>query len=122
MGRKTYESIGRPLPGRLSIVLTRNPTWSSGHDEVRVVALLEDAIAAAGDRRPFVIGGGEIYRLAMPRADRVYLTRVHATVDGDATFPRLDENDWRLVSSEEQPADDKNEHPCTFEVWQRVER
>ena len=122
MGRKTYESIGRPLPGRLSIVLTRNPTWSSGHDEVRVVALLEDAIAAAGDRRPFVIGGGEIYRLAMPRADRVYLTRVHATVDGDATFPHLDEHDWRLVSSEEQPVDDRNEHPCTFEVWQRVER
>lgn len=134
MGRKTYDSIGRPLPGRKSIVLTRDTAWRAIHDEVLVAESLdmaievaiEVAIALAAQNEVqnadevFVIGGGEIYRLALPKADRVYLTRVHTTVEGDATFPTLNATEWRLTSSESHPADDRNEHPCTFEVWERV--
>ena len=130
MGRKTYDSIGRPLPGRKSIVLTRDTAWRAIHDapltkELLVVESLEQAIALAAQTEVenkaevFIIGGGEIYQLALPQADRVYLTRVHATVEGDATFPALDPTEWRLASSEAQPADQRNEHPCTFEVWER---
>jgi dihydrofolate reductase len=134
MGRKTYDSIGRPLPGRKSIVLTRDTAWRAIHDAPLPEGLLvadsldmaiEVAIALAAQTEvqntaeAFVIGGGEIYRLALPQADRVYLTRVHITVEGDATFPALDPTEWRLVSSEDHPADDRNEHPYSFEVWER---
>ncbi|WP_197526516.1 dihydrofolate reductase [Botrimarina colliarenosi] len=125
MGRKTYDSIGRPLPGRVSIVLTRDTAWRAIHDEVLVAESFDQAIAFADQAETentddvFVIGGGEIYRLALLQADRVQLTRVHATVEGDATFPALDPSEWRLVSSEDHPADQRNEHACTFEVWER---
>lgn len=128
MGRKTYESIGRPLPGRVSIVLSRDPTWLPNHDVVLVANTLDEALDRARGAKEvrheqaFVIGGGEIYRLALPLADRVHLTRVHTTVEGDATFPPLDANEWQLVSSEKQQADEKNEYDCTFEVWERVGR
>ncbi len=128
MGRKTYESIGRPLPGRVSIVLTRDAAWAAGNDTVLVATTLDQATRAASQANgvstdeAFVIGGGEIYRLALPHADRVHLTRVHTTVEGDATFPELDKSEWRLISSEKHPADEKNEHDCTFEVWERIER
>jgi dihydrofolate reductase len=131
MGRKTYDSIGRPLPGRKSIVLTRDTAWRAIHDEVLVAESLDMAIEVAialaaqtevqNPDEVFVIGGGEIYRLALPKADRVYLTRVHITVEGDATFPALDPIEWRLASSEDHPADERNEHPCTFEVWERIQ-
>ncbi|QDT70467.1 Dihydrofolate reductase [Planctomycetes bacterium MalM25] len=126
MGRKTYESIGRPLPGRVSVVLTRNAEWTAGHEAVLVATRLNGAIQAASQAEgvstdeAFVIGGGEIYRLALPHADRVHLTRVHTTVEGDATFSELDASEWRLASSEKHPADEKNEHDCTFEVWERI--
>jgi dihydrofolate reductase len=134
MGRKTYDSIGRPLPGRKSIVLTRDTAWRAIHDAPLPEGLLvvdsldmaiEVAIALAAQAEVqnadevFVIGGGEIYRLALPQADRVYLTRVHTTVEGDAAFPALDPTEWRLTSSEDHPADERNKHPCTFEVWER---
>lgn len=126
MGRKTYESIGRPLPGRVSIVLTRDAAWTAGNEAVVVVTSLDRAIEAAlqaegvSTDEAFVIGGGEVYRLALSHADRVHRTRVHTEVEGDATFPNLDESEWRLASSEKHPADEKNEHDCTFEVWERV--
>ncbi len=131
MGRKTYDSIGLPLPGRKSIVLTRDTAWRAIHDEVLVAESLdmavEVAIALAAQaevqkaEEVFVIGGGEIYRLALPHADRVYLTRVHTTVAGDATFPALDLTEWQCVMSEDHPADERNEHHCTFEVWERIQ-
>lgn len=126
MGRKTYESIGRPLPGRASIVLTRNASWKAGHDGVVTTTSLDEAVQSAkaaetvSSTEAFVIGGGEIYRLALPEADRVQLTRVHSRVEGDATFPVLDKRDWQLVESEDHPADERNEHACTFEVWDRI--
>ncbi|MEM9187066.1 MAG: dihydrofolate reductase [Planctomycetota bacterium] len=130
MGRKTYESIGRPLPGRVSIVLTRGPGgWGLGEgaapEAVLCAGTLEEALAlvsttAMARDEAFVTGGGEVYRLALPHADRLHLTRVHTTVDGDATFPEIDPAEWRLVESERRPADEKNEHDHTFEVWDRV--
>lgn len=125
MGRKTYDSIGRPLPGRVSIVLTRDISWRAIHDEVLVAESLEQALGFAEQEKTpnaddvFVIGGGEVYRLALPSADSVCLTRVHAVVEGDAVFPPLDPSQWRLTSSEDLPADERNEHACTFEVWER---
>ncbi|MEQ8849066.1 dihydrofolate reductase [Botrimarina sp.] len=125
MGRKTFESIGRPLPGRVSVVLTRDTRWSVG-EEVRVAHDLPEAIrlasTAEGMQRDavYVIGGEQVYRLAAPAADRVHLTRVHATVEGDARFPPLDPAEWRRVEAEAHPADEENEHAFTFEVWERV--
>lgn len=126
MGRKTHESIGRPLPGRVSIVLTRDAAWRPGHDEVLVARDLPEAIrlasSAEGVSRDevFVIGGGEVYRAALAIADRVHRTRVNATVDGDATFPDLDPAQWRLAEAAAREADEKNEHACSFETWERV--
>ena len=126
MGRKTFESIGRPLPGRLSIVLTHNSDWRTDHEEVKVVSSLEEALELVSQaegfssERAFVIGGGEIYRLALAYADKVFLTRVHTTIEGDATFPALDKNEWRLVGVEKYDADEKNEHAYAFEEWQRA--
>lgn len=124
MGRKTFESIGRPLPGRVSIVLSRGEGGRGKAEGVLTATSLNEALALVvttkmSHDQAFVTGGGEVYRLALPRADRVYLTRVHATIDGDATFPKLDPNEWRLVKSEEHAADEKNDHPVTHEVWQR---
>jgi dihydrofolate reductase len=123
MGRKTFESIGRPLPGRRMIVVTRQADYrAEGAD---VVGGLEEAYRAAGSRgesEAFVIGGAEVFAQAKPQAERVYLTRVHATVDGDAFFPPLDSNQWRLVSSEPHAADAKNEYSYTFEIYERVHR
>jgi len=94
MGRKTYESIGRPLPGRTNIVVTRNPDWHA--DGVTVVASLDEAIAAAGDTdEVMIIGGAEIYGAALQAADRLYVTEVDLAVDGDAFFPAIDPALWR---------------------------
>lgn len=96
MGRKTYDSIGRPLPGRQTIVITRNPDWS--RDGVEVVGGLEQALDRAAELDPggpvFVAGGGDIYRAVMPVADRLEITEVDLAPDGDATFPEIDRAQW----------------------------
>jgi dihydrofolate reductase len=125
MGRRTWESIGKPLPGRTSIVVTRQLEFLPASPEVLVAHTLDDAIAAAalspgGDTEAFVIGGGELYAAALPRADRLYLTRVLATVEGDARFPAYDASPWRLLSSEYFSADAKNEFPHNYEVYERA--
>jgi len=120
MGRKTWESIGRPLPGRRMVVVTRQNDYRA--DGVEVVSSLDAAIdvaAAAGDDETFVIGGAEIYRLALPRADRLCLTRVRATIEGDTSFPEFDPTHWRLVESEPLAADESNEFPSCFERYER---
>ena len=118
MGRKTWDSIGRPLPGRQNIVITRQAGFvAEGCD---VVASLAEAAEAAGDENEImVIGGSEIYSLALPLADRLYLTRVHAAVDGDAFFPEIDATEWRLIDDEHHEADERNEHPYSFRVFER---
>jgi dihydrofolate reductase len=120
MGRKTWESIGRPLPGRQNIVITRQARFeAAGCDVVSSVA---GAISVAGDvAEIMVIGGSEIYALSLPQARRVYLTRVHAEVEGDAFFPALGE-EWRLLSDESREADASNEYDVSFRIYERVDR
>lgn len=121
MGRKTHQSIGRVLPGRRNIVITRDP--SQVLEGAEVAASLEDAIAMARETENeeiIIFGGGEIYRQALPLADWVYLTRVHARYDGDATFPELPSAEWHLAMSEHHEADDRHAHSFTFEDYQRI--
>ena len=119
MGRRTFEAIGRPLPGRRNLVLSRSPDFTV--PGVDVVHTLEAAIAAAGDvPELMVIGGAALYTLALPRTDRVHLTRLHMTLDGDAYFPALPESQWREVSrSPRRPADERNACDMTFLVLER---
>jgi len=107
MGRKTWESIGRPLPGRHNVVITRQPDYVA--DGATVVESPESALELLADEPEImVIGGGAIYRAFLDRADRIFLTRVEMTVDGDATFPVLDPGDWTEVSREYHPADERH--------------
>lgn len=123
MGRRTWESMDGPLKDRRNIVLTRQADYEAKGAEV--VRTLEDAIrrasSEAGDDDPvFVIGGGEIYAQALEVADRLDLTMVHAEVHGDARFPEWSPRDWRLVSEEHHPADERHEHAFTFRVYERA--
>jgi dihydrofolate reductase len=119
MGRRTYESIGRPLPGRHNIVVSRNPAWHA--EGVTAVRDLPAALAAAGDApQVMIIGGAALYAEALPLAQRIYLTRVHAAVDGDVRFPPLQPRDWRVASSERRAADARHAYPMTFEVLERL--
>jgi dihydrofolate reductase len=115
MGRKTWDSIGRPLPGRTLVVLTRNPALAL--PGVRVVHDLPAALAvarAAGDREAFVIGGADVFARALPLADRLYLTRVHAAVEGDVGFPAFDDRAWVEVAREDHAADEQ--HALAFSI------
>jgi dihydrofolate reductase len=121
MGRLTYESIGRPLPGRQNIVITRQRGYvAEGCD---VVTSTEAAILIAGDAAEvMIIGGGEIYSLFLPLADRIYLTRVLAHIEGDAHFASLDQDEWHRTSGERHSADEDHDFDFTFEIWDRVEQ
>ena len=118
MGRLTYESIGRPLPGRQNIVITRNPDFvAEGCD---VVASIDAALDIAADAdEVMVIGGSQMYAEFLPRADRIYLTRVQAEVDGDTFLPDLDADQWRQVFTEELEADEVNDYSIEFSVLER---
>ncbi|QIL91196.1 dihydrofolate reductase [Microbulbifer harenosus] len=126
MGRKTFESIGRPLPGRENIVITRNPDWRA--PGVAVAASLEQALALAqqaavrdGAEEIMVIGGAEIYRQAMPLARRLYITEVDAEVEGDAFFPVLD-SDWQESGRDCYPASDKDEYNYCIVQYDRFNK
>ena len=124
MGRKTFESIGRPLPGRLNIVVTRQPDWH--HDQVRITHSLEQALTVAqaqatidGVDEILVIGGAELYASALPQAQRLYLTRVDTDIEGDAFFPATDWQQWREISRENYAATETNPYPYAFCVLDR---
>lgn len=120
MGRKTFESLGKPLAGRTNIVITRQENWAA--PGTQVVGSLEKALAAAAAtdaKEAYVIGGGEIYALALPLSQRIYLTRVHATLEGDTYFPEFDEQQWELLSNLDFPADEKHAYAYSFQVWER---
>lgn len=118
MGRKTYESIGRPLPNRTNIIISRQKNYQQ--DNCIVVASLAEAIEVGGaDKEIFVIGGGEIYKQAIDLVDRMYITLVHDTYDGDTFFPEMDKAKWNLVSEESHCADAKNEVNYSFLNYQR---
>ncbi len=118
MGRLTWESIGRPLPGRQNIVVTRQPRFKAQDCEV-VESPAAALRAAGGAEETMIIGGGQIYELFLPKAGRVYMTRVHADVAGDAFFPELDERDWVLVARESHEADDVNQYAFEFRTYER---
>ncbi|MEX0818652.1 MAG: dihydrofolate reductase [Pirellulaceae bacterium] len=119
MGRKTFESIGRLLPGRTTIVVTRQADFDAAG--AILAHNLNDAIAAAADDdEAFIIGGAEIYQQALPLVDRIYLTEVNVDVSGDARFPEFDRSEWTVIKSREHPADESNDHPHTFSVLERT--
>jgi len=123
MGRKTYDALaGEPLPGRFNFVITRNKDWDPHNEKVNVVSSLESAIEGAREtdcKEVFVIGGGEIYTQSMLIADKIYLTRVHTVVEGDAFFPVIDESLWQLTSNLDFPVDEKHAYAYSFQIWER---
>ena len=120
MGRKTWESLGKTLPDRHNIVVTRQAGFRIDDPAVSVVHDLDAAIAAAGPvEQVMIIGGAEIYALALPRAARIECTRVHAAVEGDTRFPVLDARDWREIACATHPADERNQYPMTFVTLER---
>ena len=121
MGRKTFESLGKSLPGRKNIVITRQEGWSA--ENVVVVKSLEDALFVAGQTdalEVMVIGGGEIYKAYFDKAKRIYLTRVDANPEADTFFPAIDSKHWQLVSQRNHEADDKNAYNYSFQTWERI--
>ena len=113
MGRKTYESIGKPLPGRTNIVLTREPGMR--FEGVSCASSIEQAIALVADAEEImIIGGSTIYEMLLPQANRLYLTYVDAEFEGDAWFPEFDNNQWSEIESVLRKADEKNAYDCRF--------
>ena len=118
MGRKTYESLGRPLPNRQNVVISRTIKQIEG---CTVVGSLEEAIALfPAEEEIFIIGGAQIYALALAVADRFYLTRVEHDYEGDASFPAWDESKWRLLSREAYEQGEKYPYPFAFELYEKV--
>jgi dihydrofolate reductase len=118
MGRRTFESIGKPLPGRQNIVVTRDANYH--RDGVSVVHGVEAALEAAADApEVMVIGGAELFRLFLPRAERIHLTRVHGDIAGDVKWPELDPRDWVVKERERYEADERHVYSMTFEVWEK---
>ncbi len=120
IGRRTWEEVGQPLPGRDMVVVTRSRDFAP--EGVRVVRTVERALeVAAADDEPFIGGGAQIYRIALAGdlVDRLYLTRIHAEVEGDTYFPKLDLDEWKLVSEEHHEADERNQYPYSFLMYER---
>ncbi|MVM36556.1 dihydrofolate reductase [Spirosoma sp. HMF3257] len=121
MGRKSLEALGKPLPNRTNIVITRNPDFTA--DGVTIVHTLEDAIAntkAINQMEIFIIGGAEIYKLALPLATTLYLTEIHQAYEGDAYFPDFDKSEWQEVSRKPHPADERHAVAFDFVEYERV--
>ena len=119
MGRTTFESIGRALPGRRSIVLSRQAGFEA--PDCDVVSSVADALKIAGDvEEVMIIGGGDIYRQFLPMADRIYFTRIDAHIEGDTRFPEIDLEDWKVMESAKYPAGDEREHGFSIDVLERV--
>lgn len=120
MGRKTFDSMGKPLVGRRNIVITRQSGWKQ--EDVSVVGSLEEAIDAVRKTdalEGYIIGGGQVYEQSISLADKIYLTRVHTAIEGDTFFPSIDTEIFSLVSSLPFEADEKHAFPYTFEIWER---
>ena len=119
VGRKTFQSISRPLPGRIMVVLSREPAYRPAG--VKVARSLPEALdLVSGDDEAFIGGGAELFKQALEHVSRLYLTIVHADIEGDTFFPVIDSDEWENRSSETYPADEKNEYPFSFEVLDRV--
>lgn len=120
MGRKSFESLKKALPGRINIVVTSKKDWHP--DEVYVADNINNAIEKASEadaKEIFIIGGGEIFKQTIEIISRIYLTRVHAIIEGDTFYPEIKEDHWKLVDEQSFPADDKHNYAYTFEVWEK---
>ncbi|MBY5958179.1 type 3 dihydrofolate reductase [Membranicola marinus] len=121
MGRKSYESIGRPLPKRTNIVVTRDPYFISSN--ILVAHSIGEAVELARDtdsEEVFIIGGAMVYEHSLPHLNRLYITEVHGEFEGDTFFPEWNPEEWKLVSEEPHLADDKNEYNYVFKVYERI--
>lgn len=121
MGRKCYTSIGRPLPKRTNVIITRDPYFISTN--CIVVHSISEALEKAydnGEEEAFIIGGGTIYEQTMDLWDRLYLTQVDVKAEGDIYFPKLEKDKWKLVSEDPRKADDKNEYDYNFKIYDRL--
>jgi dihydrofolate reductase len=120
MGRNTFESLKKDLPGRINIVVTSKTGWHP--ENVFIAHSIEAAIARGKEsdaKEIFIIGGGEIFKQTIDIVSKIYLTRVHATMQGDTFYPEINKNVWKLVEEQSFPADEKNNYPYTFEVWEK---
>lgn len=117
MGRKTFESIGRPLPNRHNIIVTRDTSYQA--EGVEIFHSLDAALEAYRDQEVFIIGGSEIYKLALPIASKLYITQIDDVFEGDAYFPEIDQSAWELVSEEQGITDERNPYTYYFQVYER---
>ena len=118
--RKTSDSLGKPLTGRKNIVITRQEDWKA--DGAVAVKSMEDALFLVKEtdaKEAMIIGGGEIFKMMFPKADRIYMTRVEADPEGDTFFPEINPTQWRLVSQKNYEADEKNPFNHSFQLWER---
>jgi len=121
MGRKTFESNGRALPNRTNVIITRDKDFNA--EGCVVVHSLEDAFKVAkDDPEAFIIGGGVIYKMALPIVDRIYLTKIHHTFEGDTFFPELDMNEWEEISCQDFEPDEKNKYPFSIIILDRKKK
>lgn len=127
MGRKTYESLGKPLKGRTNIIVSRSDATTTISktglsSEINICQSIDEAIIVAEQtdaKQCSIIGGGEIYKQSMNIASRIYMTRVQAVLEGDTYFPMIDENEWKLTSSMSFEKDEKHMYSYRFETWER---
>lgn len=120
MGRRTFDSIGRALPGRVSVVITRDESFR-GEGIITAPSIERAMEIASSDTEAFVCGGAQIYQQTLHRADRMFITQVHADVEGDAFFPDFDDvREWKLTDREDFEADEKNDHAFSFLVYERA--
>ena len=120
MGRKTFESFPKPLPNRIHIIITRDKDYTTPHSDCIVKHSLEDALKVIeNDTLSFIIGGGEIYRQGESFANKIELTRVHASFEADTFFPEIDENIWRLVKEEYHQKDERHQYDFTYMTYVR---
>ncbi|MGZ9674872.1 dihydrofolate reductase [Flavobacterium sp. GNP001] len=120
MGRKTFESFPKPLPNRTHVIITRQKDYTAAG--CIVVSSLEEALSVCpANEDVFIIGGGEIYNLALPIADKLDLTKVHHTFEADAYFPEIDPKQWKLTNSEHYSKDEKHQYDYSFESYERIE-
>lgn len=123
MGRKTFESLeNKPLNGRFNVVITTQPDGLKPLGPIKTAGSLQEAIKTAATtdaKEVFIVGGGKVYTEALPVANKIVLTRVHAKVEGDAFFPAFSEKDWKLISNTDFAADEKHQYAYSFQVWER---
>lgn len=118
MGRKTYDSVGKPLPNRRNIIISRQDVTIPGCE---VVQSVEDALElCANEEEVFIVGGAEIYKLAINKTDRIYLTIIHHSFDADSFFPEIDYMEWKEISREDHPADEKHKYAYSFITLERI--